>query len=787
MKHELLSPAGSFPVFKAVLAAGADAVYLGGDRYSARALAPNFSPGEILDAIDLAHLYGRKVFLAVNTLLKGKEMGRELHDYILPFYERGLDAIIVQDFGVFSFIKKYFPDLPIHVSTQMSVASAYGAKFLKNMGAKRIIPARELTLTDIRDIYDKTGMELECFIHGALCYCYSGDCLMSSLIGARSGNRGRCAQPCRLPYKVMDQNGTVYPGRGSYPLSLKDLCAIELIPKLSEAGVYSFKIEGRMKSLEYAAGVTAIYRKYMDIYEEGPADFHVSKKDIDTLMALGNRSGFTKGYYGEWSGREMVTPEASSHTAPGTDEKNNWPLLPIPIEGKIKIKSDEAVELTVSVADDENINASSEKVNGLPNKGRASAVCRSVAVTGPVAQIAKSRPVEAAGIKRRIEKTGDTSFAFSKLEVEAEENCFVPIGQINELRRTALFQLREGMLHCFRRTAPEAAVPKNNMEGISLDNVDHASRGDKRSGADKQLISPAYSEKKRPLLNAVVSDITQLEIVLASPVVDMVSLDLGTNEKKYFEKGIYRSEKFLNDIEEYRRRTVSAGRQSGFCFPYVFGSEPQEVFDSPAWDEIYSRFDLLWARSYDSLGYCLTHLPDRREHIRLDGSAYVFSPRAWQAFSETGISGYTASPELNRGELSHMPNDAAEFTLYGYQPVMVTANCLHKNYFGCQKGSADQKEFYLSDRTGREFFVRRCCRDGLNIIYNSRPLNLLHRAGEIADLGFGSYRISFTTESALECGRILDTFVRAFILGESIDPPADSGSFTNGHFHRGVQ
>ena len=213
MKHELLAPAGSLDICKAVIHAGADAVYLGGSKYGARAFAQNFSESEVLEALDFAHLYGRRIMLTVNTLLKNREMGRELYEYLKPFYEHGLDAVIVQDYGVFQFVRKYFPELPVHASTQMSVANVQGARFLQKQGAARIVTARELSLPEIRRIYDETGVEIESFIHGALCYCYSGQCLMSSLFGGRSGNRGRCAQPCRLSYQVTDETGKCIIGK----------------------------------------------------------------------------------------------------------------------------------------------------------------------------------------------------------------------------------------------------------------------------------------------------------------------------------------------------------------------------------------------------------------------------------------------------------------------------------------------------------------------------------------------------------------------------------------------
>lgn len=301
---ELLAPAGNYEAFLGALNAGADAVYLGGERFGARAYADNFDEEQILRALHVAHFYGKKIYLTVNTLLKERELA-ELSAYLSPFYEAGLDGVIVQDFGVFCHIREQFPGLPLHVSTQMAVTGARGAAFLKEQGAVRIVPARELSLDEIRDLKE-TGVEVECFIHGAMCYCYSGQCLFSSILGGRSGNRGRCAQPCRLPYEMYD--GAERFLMKGYPLSLKDMCTLEYLPKLLSAGIDSFKIEGRMKRPEYAAGVTAIYRKYIDrYYREGAERYQVDSADMDRLRGLYIRSEIQTGYYERHNGKEMIT------------------------------------------------------------------------------------------------------------------------------------------------------------------------------------------------------------------------------------------------------------------------------------------------------------------------------------------------------------------------------------------------------------------------------------------------------------------------------------------------
>ena len=302
-KPELLAPAGDYGCFQAALKAGADAVYIGGQEYGARAYAGNFSRDEVLFALDEAHFYGKKIYLTVNTLMKQEELDR-LADFIAPFYEAGLDAVIVQDVGALCVLGKNFPDLPLHASTQMTITDAAGAEALKRLGIVRVVPARELSLEEAALLKKESGLEVEVFIHGAMCYCYSGQCLFSSMLGGRSGNRGRCAQPCRQPYRIRSQKT----GKACYPLSLKDMCTIDLIPELMDAEIDSFKIEGRMKRAEYVAGVTDVYRRRIDEYLENPQKKReVPPQDRKLLSTLYVRSGLGNGYLKKHNGRDMIT------------------------------------------------------------------------------------------------------------------------------------------------------------------------------------------------------------------------------------------------------------------------------------------------------------------------------------------------------------------------------------------------------------------------------------------------------------------------------------------------
>ena len=304
---ELLAPAGSYEAFEAALGAGADAVYVGGPDFGARAYARNFTQEELIRAIHTSHIHGKKLYLTVNTLLKNRELKERLYDSLRPLYEEGLDAVIVQDFGVFQFIRNNFPELHLHASTQMTVTGPEGMKFLENQGATRVVAARELSLEELSAMHQASSIEIEAFIHGALCYSFSGQCLMSSMLGGRSGNRGRCAQPCRLPYQVRTPDARHYKTQKDFcPLSLKDMCTLDLLPEIINAGVTSLKIEGRMKQPGYTAAVTGMYRKYLDILLNNSKPYHITDQDRQYLLDIFSRGGSCQGYYRQSNGPSMM-------------------------------------------------------------------------------------------------------------------------------------------------------------------------------------------------------------------------------------------------------------------------------------------------------------------------------------------------------------------------------------------------------------------------------------------------------------------------------------------------
>ena len=305
LKPELLSPCGTMESLKAAINNGADAVYLGGKDFSARKYAGNFSVEEIEEACDYCHLRGAKVYVTVNTLYKDIELNKFI-DFVKQMYMAGVDALIVQDLGAANLIKRSFPDMKINASTQLTANTVEDVNFLHKNGFDKVILSRELSLEEIRKIRENTEAEIECFVHGALCVSFSGQCIMSSILGGRSGNRGCCAQTCRLPYELYRDYEKVADG---YLMSPKDVETLEILPQLIEAGINSFKIEGRMKNPEYVAGVTAIYRKYIDMYFEDPDGYKVDKEDLKILLQLFNRGGFTNGYFTTPSGLDMMSIE----------------------------------------------------------------------------------------------------------------------------------------------------------------------------------------------------------------------------------------------------------------------------------------------------------------------------------------------------------------------------------------------------------------------------------------------------------------------------------------------
>lgn len=755
---EILAPAGSFESMKAAVAAGADAVYIGGNKFGARAYADNLDEDRMKEAIDYAHLHGCRIYMTVNTLVKEREM-KELYSYLLPYYEQGLDAVIVQDMGVFSFVKRHFPDLDVHASTQMTVTGAPGAALIGRMGASRIVTARELSLEEIEEIYRETGAEIESFVHGALCYCYSGQCLFSSLIGGRSGNRGRCAQTCRLPFSVRRGKELLNGKNEKYVLSLKDLCSLDILPDILEAGVFSLKIEGRMKSPRYTAGVVSIYRKYVDQYMKyGRKGYQVDPADRKTLLDLFDRGGQTEGYYREHNGRDMVVLKEK----PAFREENR-PLYDYLDKTYVNASLQEPVLGWARAAEGEELRLK------LQTDSFGSTI--EAEVSGGPVQTAKNQPMAAERIEKQLNKTGNTPFYFQSLQVETEGNCFIPVQELNELRRNAFEKLETQILSQFRRQEPSG---HENGEG------DGKKAQEGKLQKREILENGTEGEKKgreQAVLHVSLEEPEGLETVLSFRQAAVISIDAAGFPAESWKQTV------LNCHER--------GKECLLLLPHIYRAEAKRYFDAHLRELSEAGFDGAVIRAWEEAELIARW---RREGVFFpkitvfDHGLYSFNSLS-EEWMEQMLPGetirFTAPLELNSRELEEKGIRGEELMVYGNIPMMVTAQCLKKTLEGC---TGRPELLWMKDRKGKDFPVKNHCRFCYNTIYNSSPLSLLADRSLIERLGPSVLRLSFTTEQPERIREVLKAFSEEFISGtEKGGAPELSGEFTRGHFKRGAE
>lgn len=746
---ELLAPAGSLKTLKAVIHAGADAVYLGGSMFGARAYANNFNEEELLEAIRFGHIHGRKIILAVNTLLKEYELG-QLYDYLHPYYEAGLDAVIVQDMGVMEFIKTHFPNLPIHTSTQMTITNVEGARLLKKQGVERVVTAREMSLEEIQRIHDEVGVELESFIHGALCYCYSGQCLFSSIIGGRSGNRGRCAQPCRLSYEVLQGEKSLTGHHATPILSLKDMCTLPFLYELADHGVYSFKIEGRMKTPEYAAGVVSIYRKYMDSYLDG-SRIPVEKKDIRALLELGNRGGFTNGYYYHHNDSDMLSGESASHNKSEGVLQDNIRREYVDTELKEKIKG----KLILNKECPAKIEVQYGKIK--------------VSYQGDMVLVAQNRPLTKEVVTEKITKTGNTPFVFENLEVTMDDDIFMPVNQLNQLRRGALEALEEALLKPYERTLPELVETSSaETDRQTTGNAIKEKQISRQSLSQTSGQQPAGSSTE---VRVLIEDAEQLPAVLKADFVDTVYLDCM----------LYTRENLICKLSEDIDRVHASGKKAFYVFPFIFRQQTSLFYEKIMPELKKHPLDGIMVRSLDEIAF-VKEWGNGNWQMVSDSNLYTYSNEAAEYFYRLGMIQDTIPVELNRKEILRRENSRSEMIIYGRLPLMITAQCIHKNTLGCMH---QPKVLNLKDRYSVHFPVKNFCSECYNVIYNSLPVCLFKEDVTVKKIAPAAVRLSFTTETEEETEQILtiygDIYKNGGILGQM---PMEC---TNGHFKRGVE
>lgn len=791
-RAEILAPAGTYDSFRAAINAGADAVYLGGSMFGARAFAGNFGEEELIKAINWAHLNGRRVYLTVNTLLRDDEAKR-LVEYIKPYYEAGLDAAIVQDMGVFNILKSNFPDMDIHASTQMTITGKYGAQLLKDMGASRIVTARELSLKEIKDIHDNVDIEIESFVHGALCYSFSGQCLLSSMIGGRSGNRGRCAQPCRLTYSANGING-------KYLLSPKDMCTIEAIPDIIEAGVYSLKIEGRMKSPEYTAGVVSTYRKYLDMYlEKGRDSFKVNEKDIKLLMDIYNRGGFCKGYYYKHNDEKMMTFDRPNHqgiavgtvkngmlalsedinsgdvielfgeaefTASAAAKKGQSIKLPFikgykPVNGTTAYRTrnnkllGEITEQYVATDIKQNIDIYAALKVG--EKASLTMICNSVSVTveGDIIEASQNRPATVEDVKKQLLKLGGTAYECKHIEIVLEDNAFLPVKLINRLRREAIEKLEELIYAEYQRK------------------YDETESAFQKEGVDKRKVSARGKTAVQVMFKA------QLEILLKrySDVIDEIYISTETEG--------------LDGAINMCRLCKSYNVKAYLVLPYIFRLKTARYYEQRLEDIKAAGFSGMLIRSPEEVQFVNANgLHEFYEGgIIADYDTYTYNSEAIQAYAGLGIASFTLSEELNFKQLRELCNNAGDAVygmqklIYGHLPLMISAGCTLKytstRYTsGKQAPCGSPSVYYITDRMKKRMPAVNSCEYCYNMMYNYAPLNLMDKQDELNRMGVGSVRIMFTIEDENKVIEVME----AFLKGNALE-----GDFTRGHYNRGVE
>ncbi|MBP3755450.1 MAG: U32 family peptidase [Lachnospiraceae bacterium] len=713
-KTELLAPAGSKESFYAALSAGADAVYMAAQKFGARAYAGNFTNDEIFECADIAHLLGKRIYLTVNTLVKEKEL-----DDLYEFAESGVcdvcDGFIIQDLGVASFFKENKPNIPIHASTQMSVTGPYAAELLKRNGFSRVVPAREISFDEIREIYDKTGMEIECFIHGAMCYSYSGQCLFSSVLGGRSGNRGRCAQPCRLPYRLVSDRS----GEEKYPLSLKDMCTLEILPEIINSGVCSLKVEGRMKPAEYVYGVISIYRKYLDLIDFGK-EYRIDKKDLETLSGLYVRGNLSHGYYDRHNGKEMVTVSSHGYRSDSDDkaESDNNRFKSLDCIPKIKVN----FSALFKKGHPASLNAFCETSDGRQAYGYAE---------GEIVQQAQKTSIGRTDVIKSLKKLGNTVFSTDEdmITIDIENDVFYSLKGINELRRACLDDL---------------------SANLRVDIINNDSFSCKRSeNAENQGFSPLNDKP------------------------GMYSILIGTASQVYVIHNLYDEGELAEICRIYIEESLLMEDGSD-VLSHI------DALNIPAFaalsqirrkgDDISPLFILyekgvikgFLIRTLEDL--CLVRGKYSDAPIITDFNLYTYNSKA-SAFLDTYSFDHTYPLELSNTEcreLAASSDNVSERVIYGRAPLMITANCIRKTLKSCSHKPGFET---IIDRKGIAFPVKCDCLHCMNVIYNSVPL-LIPASDEVTS------RIEFTDEDENMCRIILKSIVQG---DSNLDIPHTAG------------
>ena len=830
---ELLSPVGDFECLKAAVQNGANAVYFGASLFNARANATNFNDENLKLAINYAKIRGVKTHLTLNICLKEKEL-EDAFNLAKKAYKYGIDAIIVQDFGLANLIIEKFPDLEIHASTQMTIHNLEGAKLLEKLGFKRAVLARELSLDEIKYICDNSNIEIETFMHGALCISYSGQCLLSSMIGGRSGNRGKCAQPCRLPYELVEVNRQNYENNYNmynncttnlkntsnqndfkiidkgYLLSPRDLCTLEALPDLIKTGVNSLKIEGRMKSPEYVATVTRIYRKYIDLaykyINNEISSYTVEIQDKKDLMQVFNRGGFSLGHLDSKENKKLIFKEKPNNMGLllGTVSKINQS------KGHITCKLQEAISIgdgisfenentkyTISELMENNKNLKNAEAKQIVTFGRMKGnirpgdkiykisdkalLClalesyskenihvpvkcfvhikahekigvnfyvpkfdlRSEFIYDYTPDEAQKAPITSSKIYEQFSKTGNSVFEFSKLEIDLDENLFMPVSVINDVRRTALENIENEIYGLFKRQS-NAQFSKN------LDTTSDISNS-------SSFTTPTNASI---LLNSLNSEYDYSSL----KNVDRIYIPL-----RYFINSKY--EKTINSISKLAKIYV--------YMPSIIRKNYMSNFKAKV--SSFEKFNLA--------GFVVSNLSHLEliEELNLNkyeiiGNYTLNIYNAHTAFNlrKFNVSTFTISPELDKNaiiDFCKATNLNKEMIVYGNLPVMTMNYCplgkVNKCYSGCDKKCMKNDKYFLKDRLGMMFRIIPDNSQTISTLYNSKTLSI-----DYSDFDVNSIRIDILDENVDKINEIVSTVCSG--------NRCEGKEFTNGNLNREI-
>ena len=741
---ELLSPVGDFDCLKSAVQNGTNAVYFGSNLFSARAFAKNFDKDELEQAINYAKLRGVKTHLTLNTLIKDEEF-EEAFNVAKTAYELGIDAIIVQDLGLAINLIKSFPDLEIHASTQMTTSNLEGVKKLEQLGFKRVVLSRECSISEIEHICKNTNIEIEVFTHGALCISYSGQCLFSSMVGGRSGNRGMCAQPCRLPYSLLSGDKILDKG---YLLSPRDLCSLENLPKLISAGVSSLKIEGRMKSPTYVATVTKIYRKYIDLaykyLKNEISKYEIDENDKKELMQVFNRGEFSTGHLLDTPNKKLIYPQKPNNMGITLGKvlkfNPNKGLITVKLEDKVAIGDgisfeNESTKYTISELMNKNINIKSgltgntvtfgrmkgnikpgDKIFKLTDKTLSTEALNSFSKENVktylscnleihsgqkisvrikskkfntevnfeydyIPDIAKNAPITQDKIINQFNKTLNTCFEISEFNIDLDENVFIPTSILNDIRRTAIILIEEKIINSFKK--------ESNCLIKKLESNSDAVIKPQEKALLLNILNAEYDYSKLKHFDRIYIPLKYFSDKNYENILKV----LETKSKLYIYMPVVVKDKFSPTIKKYVDNALEKYNISGAVV-----SEMSSI-------SLFKNIEIIANYNFN-----------------------IFNSYSYKEIQRLGFTSITLSPELDERELSNIIATNKEVIVYGKIPLMTMSYCLlgksNRCYKECKHLCLENNTYYLNDRYNFKFRIIPDNIQTLTTIYNSRNINI---------------------------------------------------------------